>query len=189
MTQTSSRLLVKSPGKLNLTFDIKGILPDGYHLVDTLMQAVSLEDELVFDIAPAEDFSLTLSAAVADNRQQSELIPLDGKNLISIAAQLFRNELGMLENLKINCTLRKHIPIAGGMGGGSSNAASTLCVLNKHFGNPLSETDIIELGAKIGADVPFFITGGTQLGTNKGEQLSPVRVGAKTWYVIISPLN
>jgi 4-diphosphocytidyl-2-C-methyl-D-erythritol kinase len=186
----TNTLKALSPGKLNLTFDILGDLPDGYHEVETLMQTVSIQDELTFSFNRAKNFSLQIDAIeFAKNKAD---VPVDQNNLIAKAAQLFHRTVcekndHLDTNYQISVRLKKSVPVAGGMGGGSGNAAATLVVFNNWFGSIFSKQELATMAAKLGADVPFFIDGGTQIGTHKGDTLTRVENSAKLSFLIVGP--
>lgn len=187
---SSKTLRARSPGKLNLTFDILGNLPDGYHEVETLMQTVSIYDELIFTFQPAEKFSLTIEAIeYAENKAD---VPADQNNLILKAAKVFQERVsqsaGVFEkNFQCQVRLTKSIPVAGGMGGGSGNAAATLLVLNECFDKIFSTDELKSMAAQLGADVPFFIDGGTQIGSQRGDVLQKIESAAKLSFLIVGP--
>ena len=172
MSGEAIQIKMKSPAKLNLTFDVTGTLPNGYHAVETLMCAIGLEDELHFDIYPANEFSVEIAAI--DSQLALVAVPHDASNLIIKAAILFRDSCHSQLNYKISCRLNKHIPVAGGMGGGSGNAAATLVALNQILSSRLTDAQLAQLASTLGADVAFFLKGGIQIGRGKGDILSQV---------------
>lgn len=186
----TNTLKALSPGKLNLTFDILGNLPDEYHEVETLMQTVSIQDELTFSIKRAKNFSLQIDAIeFAENKAD---VPVDQNNLIAKAAQLFHRTIcektvHLDTNYQISVRLKKSVPVAGGMGGGSGNAAATLAALNNWFDSIFSNQELMAMAAKLGADVPFFLNGGTQIGTHRGDTLTRVERSAKLSFLIVGP--
>jgi len=183
-------LKVRSPGKLNLTFDILGDLPGGYHEVETLMQTVSIYDEMTFTFKPSDNFSLTIDAIeFAENKSD---VPVDQNNLIMKAAKLFHEQVSqkipvLEKSYQGQVKLTKSIPVAGGMGGGSGNAAATLVVLNECFGKIFSADELGTMAAKLGADVPFFIDGGTQIGSQRGDVLRKIDSAAQLSFLIVGP--
>jgi 4-diphosphocytidyl-2-C-methyl-D-erythritol kinase len=183
MSGEAIQIGVKSPAKLNLTFDITGALPNGYHAVETLMCAIGLEDELHFDIYPADEFSVEIAAI----ESQSAAVPHDSSNLIIKAALLLRDSCPSQLNYKVSCRLNKRIPVAGGMGGGSGNAAATLVALNQILSSRLTAAQLAQLASTLGADVAFFLKGGIQIGRGKGDKLSQVEARPHLWFVVISP--
>lgn len=148
-----------APAKVNLYLKVVGRREDGFHLINTLMQPVSLADEL--------DISLTgsgLSLACDDPSLQDE-------NLVLEAARAFFERTGLPARASFH--LRKHIPVAAGLGGGSSDAAAALKGLNRLHDHPLAEEELAELAAGLGADVPFFLAGCTAWCTGIGEVVEP----------------
>jgi 4-diphosphocytidyl-2-C-methyl-D-erythritol kinase len=172
-------ITVNSPAKINLTFEVLGLLPDGYHDVRTLMQAVSLYDELTFDIAPAREPSLNItldkkSGAVVKSGGEQDDFPTGEANLIARAIRLFLSSIERPRVLKVDVTVLKNVPIGAGLAGGSGNAAAALAALNQYFGGPLDSHHLAELAAKLGADVPFCLKGGRQLGLGRGDMLESI---------------
>jgi 4-diphosphocytidyl-2-C-methyl-D-erythritol kinase len=147
------------------------------------MCAIGLEDELHFDIYPADQFSVDIAAI----ESQLVAVPHDSSNLIIKAALLFRDSCPSQLNYKVSCRLNKRIPVAGGMGGGSGNAAATLVALNHILSSKLTDAQLAQLACTLGADVAFFLQGGIQIGTGKGDILSAVEVRPHLWFVVISP--
>ena len=154
-------LRLLAPAKVNLTFEVLARRDDGYHEVRTILQAISLADELTFEAS--DDLSLTVDPVGA--------APVEG-NLALDAARLLQREAGVSMGAAIHLT--KHIPTAGGLGGGSSDAAIALLGLRRLWGLDLDADALRELAARLGSDVPFFVSGGTALGEGRGEQLTPL---------------
>ncbi|MBI5801175.1 MAG: 4-(cytidine 5'-diphospho)-2-C-methyl-D-erythritol kinase [Verrucomicrobia bacterium] len=152
----------QSPGKVNLLLNILRKREDGFHELETLMQPVQLSDRLEVAKAAA---GLTLTCSNAE-------LPVDGTNLVHKAAAAFLSAAGITDGVKIH--LEKIIPLAAGMGGGSSNAAHTLCALNELFGQPLSSAKLHELAAALGSDVPFFLQSQPALACGRGEIVQPL---------------
>lgn len=147
--------------KLNLTLDVLGKRPDGYHDLQSVMQTISVRDDVQLDIGTGEPWVLTCTA---------EDIPTDSRNLAWKAAEVYCNAMNRdPQGLAIHIT--KRIPSGAGMGGGSADAAAVLRALNRHFGSPLSIMALAELGAQVGSDVPFCVVGGTALVEGRGERL------------------
>lgn len=155
-------MLITAPAKINLTLDITGRRADGYHLLDTVMQTVSLCDEIELSLTGNGDITLFL--------QNTDLQP-DAKNTAYRAAEVFFRETG-LSNPGIAITVTKQIPMQAGMGGGSADAAGVLVGLNALFDTHLSVQELCRIGLFVGADVPFCIFGGTARATGVGEVLT-----------------
>ncbi|MBI4300397.1 MAG: 4-(cytidine 5'-diphospho)-2-C-methyl-D-erythritol kinase [Chloroflexi bacterium] len=162
-----------APAKVNLTLEVLHRRPDGYHEVRTVLQTIDLSDEITFK--EAEDITL-----------ECKDITLQGEdNLVLRAALLLKQETACRKGARI--TLRKGIPVAAGLGGGSSDAAATLRALNSLWGLGLPLERLAELAARLGSDVPFFLEGGTALGEGRGERISPLPDMAETWLVLLKP--
>ncbi len=153
---------VRAPAKINLHLAVGDVRPDGYHDLVTVFHAVDLADELTITAAP---------------RHSVRTVPTDGvptgsKNLAGVAARLLarRTRLGGPVAIEI----AKQIPVAGGMAGGSADAAAALVGCAALWGLEIGRGELAEIGADIGADVPFALTGGTAVGTGRGDRLSPV---------------
>ena len=152
----------KSPCKVNLLLNILGKRADGFHELETVLQPVNCCDEMVFERA-GSGLQLTCS--------HSEL-PADSKNLVHRAATAFLAAAKISDGVRIH--LKKNLPLAGGIGGGSANAAVTLSALNELFGSPLPPEKLHELAAALGSDVPFFLYDQPALATGRGEKVKPL---------------
>ena len=168
---------VKAYGKINLTLDVTGRREDGYHLLDTVMQSVSLWDEV--EITPSTDPGVRL-------RSNKKYLPTDTKNTAYRAAALFLRHCG-LEKTGVEISLKKRIPSRAGMGGGSADAAAVLRGLNDLFEAELGVPKLMELGAEIGADVPFCVHGGTCRCRGTGEQVEPIFPMPDCFLVLCKP--
>ncbi len=153
------RLEKQSPCKVNLILNILGQRADGFHELETVMQPVNLCDAMTFERASA---SLQLTCSNPE-------LPVDGKNLVHRAAAAFLTAAKISDGVKIH--LQKNLPLAGGIGGGSANAAVTFSALNELFGSPLPLAKLHELAAVLGSDVPFFLYDKPALATGRGEQV------------------
>lgn len=156
---------VKCPAKINLTLEIVNKREDGFHNIKSIMQTISLYDYLTIKTEEAENLSINLSGT-------SEEIPYNEKNLVYKAADLFVKESG-IKNTKLDIHIKKNIPVAAGLAGGSTDAAGTLYGLNhltKHFDNK----KLNELCAKLGSDLNVCLNGGCVLATSRGEITEPL---------------
>ena len=163
--------------KLNLTLDVLGKREDGYHDLKSVMQTVSIRDDIELHIGTGKPWML-----VCDQ----EDIPADERNLAWKAAKVFCDALGKDPNgLEIRIT--KRIPSQAGMGGGSADAAAVLRGLNRHYGNPLSILALAELGAQVGSDVPFCVVGGTMMVEGRGEKLRKLPDMPDCFFVVVKP--
>lgn len=147
--------------KINLTLDVLGKRDDGYHDLKTVMQTISLRDDVEIDLGTGKPWKL-----ICDK----EGIPCDERNLAWKAARLYCDTMQVdPDGLQIRIT--KRIPSEAGLAGGSADAAAVLRALNSHFGSPLSIWALAELGAQIGSDVPFCVVGGTMMCEGRGERM------------------
>ena len=171
------KLKIQARAKINWTLDVVGTLPNGYHDLDMLMQSVTLCDQMTMEEAP--QLSLYVRA------QGRAFVPADGNNLVLKAAAALQAATGCTRGARI--TLKKYIPVAAGMGGGSSDAAAVLRALRTLYAPDISDGRLETLAARLGSDVPFFIRGGTQLATGRGEVVSPLPQLAAGWFVVVKP--
>lgn len=162
--------------KVNLGLDVLRRRDDGYHEVRMIMQTLKLCDELYFEETQKKEIRIVCN---------SENLECDENNLIYKAARLIMDEAGIDRGLDIS--LKKNIPIAAGMAGGSSDAAATLVALNKMFGTDFDIAKLKEIGVKIGADVPYCIEGGTQLSEGIGEKLTRLKDAPQCFVVVAKP--
>ncbi|MCR5020439.1 4-(cytidine 5'-diphospho)-2-C-methyl-D-erythritol kinase [Ruminococcus sp.] len=157
-----NNIKVKAYGKINLLLDIIGRREDGYHMLNTVMQTVSVYDTLELSIDADSPEGIEI---VCDK----EGFPLDSSNLIWKAAELFKEYTGITFGGKLIVKVEKNLPSQAGMGGGSADCAAMLIAMNTFFCTLKDEDELCELGAKLGADVPFCIKGGTRLCQGIGE--------------------
>ncbi len=149
----------KAYAKINLTLDVLGKREDGYHDLKSVMQTVSLYDEVELDIETGSPWQLACDR---------EDIPCDERNLAWKAAKLYCNALGK-DPRGISIRIRKNIPSGAGMAGGSADAAAVLRILNRFYGEPLSLEELAALSSGIGSDIPFCVMGGTRMCEGRGE--------------------
>ncbi len=168
-------LSVPAPAKLNLMLHITGRRPDGYHNLQTLFQFLDYGDTLHF--RRRDDDELTLSPAI-------DGVPFDD-NLIVRAARVLLQHTGMQAGADIR--LDKKLPMGGGLGGGSSDAATALLALNELWQLQLSIDELANLGLRLGADVPVFVRGAAAFAEGVGELLTPVPELAEPWYLVVCP--
>ena len=168
-------MILEAYAKINWSLDITGIRGDGYHLMDMIMQPVSLSDEI--SLVPASSLSITTGGWPPSRA--------DGSNLAYRAAQALKQETGYPHGVQIH--VQKHIPIGAGMGGGSTDAAAVLFGLNRLWNTGLSAADLEKIGLTLGADVPFFIRGGLTRTRGIGELLESHECLHNFWLVVIQP--
>lgn len=169
------KITVKAYGKVNLTLDVQGRRADGYHLLSSVMQSISLADTITLQKAPQ---GITIQS-------DHPLVPNDQDNICWRAAQAFLSQSGIATGVKIELT--KAIPVAAGLGGGSADAAAVLYGLNQLYGTDLSLGKLQTIGLTIGADVPFCLQGGTCLVEGIGEVVTPVEPFPQTNIVLVKP--
>jgi 4-diphosphocytidyl-2-C-methyl-D-erythritol kinase len=168
---------VRAPAKVNLELRVGAPRADGYHELATVFHAVGLFDEV--QALPSDGITLTVEGP------QAELVPLDGTNLALRAAVLLADRVGIDDGVHLH--LRKGIPVAGGMAGGSADAAAALVACDGLWRAGLSRDDLHALAAELGSDVPFALLGGTAIGTGRGERLMPVLArGEYHWVVALA---
>jgi 4-diphosphocytidyl-2-C-methyl-D-erythritol kinase len=172
------RVHVRAPGKLNLFFEVGDAQDDGYHEVASAYQAVSLYEDLWAE--GADEFTVSISGSVDVSG-----VPADDRNLALRAARLVAQRIGHTGGAHLEIV--KHVPVAGGMGGGSADAAAALVACDALWGADLGSAQLHQLAARLGADVPFSLMGGTAIGTGRGDQLSPALAkGRFDWVVVPS---
>jgi len=162
-----------APAKINLVLEVLDKRADGYHEIRSLVQTIGLCDVISFELADV--ISLECSEP---SLQTSD-------NLVVQAAELLRKVSGCQKGVKIK--LEKRIPWGAGLGGGSSDGAATLLALNRLWKLKLKTSDLIELAARLGSDIPFFIHGGAALIEGRGEKVTPLSVSAPMWFVLLIP--
>ncbi len=170
------KIYEKAPAKINLLLDVVRKREDGYHEVEMIMTMVDLADRLEMYELPRDQIVLSSHAGY---------IPLDEKNLAFQAARLLKERCGVSRGVYIH--LDKHIPVAAGLAGGSSDAAAALRGLNRLWNLGLTVRELEELGAELGSDVPFCIRGGTALATGRGEKLETIPSPPQCWVVLAKP--
>lgn len=175
-TISGSRGVGRGFAKVNLTLDVTGKRPDGYHDILTVMRTVNLYDTVTVEITKDTGIQLTTTL---------DWLPTDGKNIAYRAAEKLLKETGANVGVKIH--IEKTIPCGAGMGGGSADGAIVLALLNRLLGNPVSDERLLELGAQIGADVPFCLMGGTAVASGIGEKLEPVTAKGTIPVLVVKP--
>lgn len=168
-------IIVKSYGKINLSLDILYKRPDNYHEIRSVMQTIDLFDRLSFK---EQEKGITIETDNPD-------LPIDNENIVYRAWESLVPFLS--EDRGIHISIEKNIPIAAGLAGGSSNGAVTLQVLNSLWELNLSEEELRDIGAKIGADIPFCLMGGTALAEGIGDKLTPMKAFVDKWVLLCNP--
>ncbi len=172
--------------KLNLILDVIGKRPDGYHDISSVMQSIELHDEIELSVSPSDENEIKVSCL---NAGDFSSVKWDETNLVYKAAELLLTTAGshLSHPVCVDITVRKNIPAGAGMGGGSSDAAAVLKGLNELLSCGFSTGELCDLGARLGADVPFCIFGKTALCEGIGEKLTPLPSPGKLYCVILKP--
>ena len=170
------KIKLKALGKINLGLDVLGRRPNGYHDVRMVMQTVYLYDQILLEKTDKEGSSLKTNLFY---------LPVNENNLAYRAAKMLIDEFTIKEGVHIS--LEKHIPVAAGMAGGSSNAAAVLYGMNRLFQLGLTDQELMERGVKLGADVPYCIMRGTVLAEGIGEELTPLPAMPKCHVLLAKP--
>ncbi|HVO09701.1 MAG TPA: 4-(cytidine 5'-diphospho)-2-C-methyl-D-erythritol kinase [Vicinamibacteria bacterium] len=166
---------LRSHAKVNLGLEVLGLRQDGYHELRTLFQTIDVHDDVVLRPTRSE-------IRVACDHP---LVPKDGSNLAARAAELLRRYARVQHGVEIE--IRKRIPVGGGLGGGSSNAAAVLVGLDRLWGLGLGPAGLHGLARRLGADVPYFLLGGTALGLGRGDEVYPLRQQLRAHVVLVDP--
>ncbi|MBQ2698004.1 MAG: 4-(cytidine 5'-diphospho)-2-C-methyl-D-erythritol kinase, partial [Clostridia bacterium] len=173
---TGDTMQLRVPAKLNLTLDVLSRREDGYHEIASVMQSVSIFDQLTLRLRPEP--GVTLSSSLP-------FLPIDQRNLASRAALVFLQHTG--QKVGVEISIKKRIPVGAGMGGGSADAAAVLFGLDRLLHTRLSEKELATLALTLGADVPFFLLGGTALAEGIGERLTPLPLAPRCTLVVAKP--
>src|SRR5687768_17275273 len=166
-----------APAKVNLSFEIKGRRADGFHEIETLMAPISLSDRLTIEAGPSD--------GVIEFSCDDPSLPAGDDNLVVRAVKLFREATKSATG--VNIVLEKKIPHGAGLGGGSSDAASTLLGLNELFAAGLRDDDLMKLAARLGSDVPFFVVRSPALCRGRGEMVAPTSLSAPLRLLLLKP--
>ncbi|PEA54304.1 4-(cytidine 5'-diphospho)-2-C-methyl-D-erythritol kinase [Bacillus pseudomycoides] len=170
------KLLVKAPAKINLSLDVLGKRPDGYHEVKMIMTTIDLADRLELTELSEDRIEI-----VSHNRY----VPDDQRNLAYQAAKLLKERFQVKKGVSI--AIEKTIPVAAGLAGGSSDAAAALRGLNQLWNLGLTIDELAKLGAKIGSDVSFCVYGGTAIATGRGEKIEHIKTPPSCWVILAKP--
>lgn len=169
-------VIEKAPAKINLGYDVTNKRQDGYHEVETVMTSVDLADHLTFTAVEHHDIEI---------ETENCFLPLDERNHIYQAVEQIRDYCQIDQGIHIQ--LQKRIPVAAGLAGGSSDAAATLRGLNELWQLHLTMDELMQLGAKIGSDVPYCLCGGTAYAKGRGDELEVLPAIPQCWVVLVKP--
>lgn len=176
MVEAVNSLDAKAPAKINLCLKILGKRPDGFHDIFSIMQAVDLFDEISFE--RTENSGITIDC---DDPE----VPQGDDNLIARAYHHMKDRYSLIDGLRVR--LRKRIPIGSGLGGGSSDCATTIKVINTLFTLSLSQSEMSKIGALLGSDVPFFFSSGSAMVQGRGELVHNIEIKRDFFVVIVVP--
>lgn len=178
MSRSSPQVAARAPAKINLALAVGAVRPDGYHDLATVFHAVSLYEDVLAE--PADGLEVVVRGEYADG------VPTGPDNLALRAAALLAERTGV--DPAVRLTVTKTVPVAAGLAGGSADAAATLVACDALWQTGLSRDALVELGGELGADVPFCLVGGTALGTDRGDRLTPALArGEYHWVLALSP--
>ncbi|MDN4171585.1 4-(cytidine 5'-diphospho)-2-C-methyl-D-erythritol kinase [Nocardioides sp. SOB77] len=179
MNPVTSAVTVRAPAKINLHLGVGAPRPDGFHPLTTVYHAVGLCDDVTATLADGWGVSMALPDWI-----DADDLPADGENIVDRAATLLAAHHGIGVTGLVSVV--KAIPVAGGMAGGSADAAAALVALDRVWDLRTSDEDLLAIAAQLGSDVPFALVGGTAVGTGRGELVEPV-VDHGTWWWVVVP--
>ena len=169
-------IIEKAPAKINLGLDVLYKRPDGYHELEMVMASVDLADRLTFEPLPEDRIIVETNKA---------FLPIDKRNNVYQAAEILKTRYGIKEGIKISIT--KNIPVAAGLGGGSTDCAAALRGMNRLWELNLSMDELVEMGVQVGTDVPYCLHGTASFITGKGEIVQPLVPMPQCWVVLVKP--
>lgn len=174
----SGTVAVTAPAKINLSLGVGPVRADGFHALATVYQAVGLFDQVT--VRDADEMTVSVLAAA---RLPVDGVPTDETNIAVRAAVLLARHRGLDRAVEI--TIDKGIPVAGGMAGGSADAAATLLACDQLWGLHTPKDELLALAAELGSDVPFALVGGTAIGSGRGEVVTPLMTRGEYWWVVL----
>ena len=178
------RVTVRAPAKINLHLGVGAPRPDGFHPLATVYQAVGLYDDVTVSTWDEWTVQVRYDGLLAEPLDDAEPVPLGEDNIAVRAGRALLAHHG-LSDLAAAITIHKSIPVAGGMAGGSADAAATLVALDRLWDLQTSDEDLLAIAAALGSDVPFALLGGTAGGTGRGELVDPVADTGSWWWVVV----
>ncbi len=173
-------VVVSSPAKINLSLAVGPVRADGFHRLATVYQAIGLYDEVTASSGIDGQFSVDVEG---DERLSISEVPTDDSNLAVRAARLLAAHYGISEG--VHLTITKGIPVAGGLAGGSADAAAALVACDVLWGTRTPREELLAIAAELGSDVPFSLVGGTAIGTGRGEIIAPAMARGSYWWVVL----
>ena len=178
-------MIVTAPGKINVFFAVGPLLSDGFHSVASVYQALELREEV--SVAASSSWLVEVSGSLPE--EQLQMVPTTEDNLVVGAAKLIAELAGHPEAKPVAFDIFKNVPVAGGMGGGSADAAAALVAVNRLWQTEISQETLIRESVKLGADVPFALLGGTAIGLGRGELLEPIIDVKLLHWVLVTSLD
>lgn len=169
----------KAQGKINLVFQVGPVRPDGYHDVASIYQALGLEEKV--SVEPSDSWAVEVSGRVPG----IDSVPSGEDNIVIFAAKALALYAGLANPQPMRFAIEKQIPVAGGMAGGSADAAAALVALNEAWSLGLDQQQLMQVGAQVGADVPFALMGGTAFGQGTGTELTPISGQPELFVVLV----
>lgn len=166
-------------GKINLVFQVGPLRPDGYHDVASIYQALALQEKV--SVEPSDSWSIEVKGLVPG----IELVPTGSDNIVIAAAHALAEHAGLSQAQPMRFLIEKQVPVAGGMAGGSADAAAALVALNQAWNLGLELEDLLKVGSKVGSDVPFALLGGTAFGKGTGTDLTPIDPQPELFVVLV----
>ncbi|GAA1921089.1 4-(cytidine 5'-diphospho)-2-C-methyl-D-erythritol kinase [Nocardioides lentus] len=178
---TGAGVTVRTPAKVNLHLGVGHVRPDGFHPLDTVFHAISLYDDVT--VSSGDPGSGPRVRVLGEAHVGLDEVPVDGDNLAHRAARLLGRSEGLAPDVLVE--IHKSIPVAGGLAGGSADAAATLVALDRLWGTEVADVDLYRLAAELGSDVSFALLGGSARGTGRGEVLQRLTDHGSWWWVVV----
>ncbi len=179
---SGASVVVSAPAKINLCLGVGPVRPDGYHALATVYQAIGLYDQVTVRDGADEGDGVTVEVR-AEARLSVDGVPTDETNIVVRAARLLARHHDVERSVEI--VIRKGIPVAGGMAGGSADGAAALVACDALWELHTPKEELVELAAELGSDVPFALVGGTAIGSGRGEVVTPLMARGEYWWVVL----
>lgn len=177
-----NKVTVSAPGKINIFFAVGPLKPDHYHDVVSIYQALNLRE--VVTVSPASNFTVQVSGHLS--AEQLAAVPTGAENLVVRAAKVIAEIADIADPHPVHFEITKNVPVAGGMGGGSADAAAALMAVDELWCSGVDGERLLSAAAHLGADIPFALLGGTAIGTGRGEDLQPVNGVQRLHWVLVA---
>jgi 4-diphosphocytidyl-2-C-methyl-D-erythritol kinase len=180
----SNRVTASAPGKINIFFKVGALQDDGYHDVLSVYQALDIRESL--SVVPNHEWQVSVSGELS--AEQIAAVPTGEENLVVRAAKVIAELAGLGQPQPVKFEITKNVPVAGGMGGGSADAAAALLAVDELWCTGVDGQSLIQSAADLGADIPFALLGGTAIGVGKGDDLEPIE-GVKKLHWVLVPMD